>query len=71
MEIEFDIVKEAINQAKHGVSLIFGARVFDDGDYLSIPSMRLIDGEDRYKAVGLVDGKLWTTVHVWRGTRSA
>ncbi|MGB3805393.1 MAG: BrnT family toxin [Sphingopyxis granuli] len=25
------------------------------------------DEEERYKAIGLVDGKLHTAVHVWRG----
>jgi len=25
------------------------------------------DGEDRYKVIGIVDGKLWTAVHVRRG----
>ena len=67
MDIAFDTAKDAINQAKHGVSLTFGARVFDDGDHLVVGSSRPIDGEDRYKAIGLVDGKLWTVVHVWRG----
>ena len=25
------------------------------------------DGEDRYKVIGMVDGKLWTAVHMRRG----
>jgi len=68
VRIEFDTEKDAINQTKHGVSLIFGARVFDDVDHVIVPSMCPIDGEDRYKAIGPVDGKPWTTVHVWRGS---
>ena len=43
------------------------ARVFEDPDHLSVSSLRPIDGEDRYKAVGLVDGRLWTAVFVLRG----
>ena len=69
MEIEFDTDKEATNVLRHKVSLAFGARIFDDVDHLVLPSFRPIDGEDRYKAIGMVDGKLWTAVHVYRGGR--
>lgn len=67
MEIEFDQAKDAINRAKHGVSLAFGVSIFGDTSHVVLPSMRPIDGEDRYKVVGLVAGKLWTGVHVYRG----
>lgn len=67
MDIEFDTAKDAANLDKHGVSLAFGALVFDDPAYIVIPSIRPVDGEDRYKAVGMVEGKLWTAVHVYRG----
>lgn len=67
MEIEFDPAKDVSNFAKHGVSLAFGGRVFADLDHIVIPSIRLIDGEERYKAVELVGDKLWTAVHVHRG----
>jgi uncharacterized protein len=67
MEIEFDPDKDAINNVKHGVSLAFGRVVFNDPDVLIIPTIRDADGEDRYKAIGFVDGRLWTVVHVYRG----
>lgn len=67
MDIEFDPAKDAINREKHGVSLAFGAILFDDPDHLVLPSMRPIDGEDRFKVVGMVDDRLWTAVHVVRG----
>jgi len=66
MKIEFDSGKDEINREKHGVSLAFGARIFDDPDLLVIPTVRDEDAEERYKAIGLVDGKLYTAVHVWR-----
>lgn len=69
MELEFDSAKDAANIAKHGVSLTFGAAVFLDDEHVILPSMRPIDGEDRYKVIGLVAGKLWTAVHVHRGDR--
>lgn len=67
MDIDFDPAKDAINLAQHGVSLAFGEAVFDDPDHIVLPSIRPIDGEDRYKAIGDVDGNLWTAVHVRRG----
>ena len=41
-------------------------RVFDDPFHEVLPSFRPVDGEDRYKAVGLVGGRLYTAVYVWR-----
>jgi hypothetical protein len=68
MDIEFDRAKDASNRDKHGVSLAFGEQVFGDDDRIVIASHRPVDGEDRFKVVGLVDGKLWTAVYVMRGT---
>jgi uncharacterized DUF497 family protein len=64
---EFDPEKDDANRGKHGVSLSFDARVFEDADYLLIPTFREEDGEDRYKVIGMVDGKFWTAVHVRQG----
>ncbi|MBV8438870.1 MAG: BrnT family toxin [Silvibacterium sp.] len=66
MRFEFDPDKDAVNRLKHGVSLSFGSRVFDDADFLLIPTFRAKDGENRYKAIGEVEGKLWTAVHILR-----
>lgn len=68
MDIEFDPAKSEANLAKHGVALTFGARIFGDDAHIVISSIRPIDGEERFKVVGLVDGNLWTGVHVLRGT---
>jgi uncharacterized DUF497 family protein len=46
--------------------LAFGLRIFDDGDHLIIPSIREIDGEERFKVVGVVGERLFTGVFVWR-----
>lgn len=69
MEFEFDPAKDEANRFKHGVRLSFGKRVFDDPRLSDLPSFRLIDGEQRYKAVGVVDGKMFTAVYVWRDDR--
>lgn len=66
-EDRFDPVKDATNRAKHGLPLAFGDRVFEDGNHLIIPSIREIDGEERFKVVGIVEEKLFTGIFVWRG----
>jgi len=66
MRFEFDPEKDDANRRKHGC-LTFAARVFEDTDYLLIPTFREEDGEDRYKVIGMVDGKFWTAAHVRHG----
>jgi uncharacterized protein len=66
MDIDYDADKDEINRFKHGLPLAFGGRVFDDDDHIITPTIRIGDEEERYKAIGLVDGKLYTAVHVWR-----
>lgn len=66
MEFEFDPAKDEANRFKHGLRLAFGVRVFDDPFHRVLPSFRERDGEDRYKVIGLVDGKLYTAVYVLR-----
>lgn len=65
----FDPNKDAINREKHQLSLTFGDRIFEDDHYLVIPSIREIDGEERFKVVGLVNDKLFSGIFVWRGER--
>ena len=65
-EDRFDPVKDATNREKHGLTLAFGDRIFEDDDHLIIPSIREIDGEERFKVVGIVEGKLFTGIFVWR-----
>lgn len=69
MEFEFDPAKDEANRFKHGLRLSFGMRVFGDAFHQVFPSFRPVDGEYRYKAVGYIDGKLFTVVYVWRGER--
>jgi len=70
-EDRFDPVKDATNREKHGLSLAFGDRVFEDDHHLIIPSIREIDGEERFKIVGSVEEKLFTGIFVWRVTYPA
>ena len=67
MLIEVDTAKDAANLANHGIGLTFGAQIFDDADHAFRPTIREGDEEDRFKLIGMIDGKLYTAIHVWRG----
>ena len=67
MEFEFDPAKDEANLFKHRLRLVFGRRVFDDPALALAPTVRIGDEEERWKAIGLVEGKLYTAIHVWRG----
>ena len=67
MIAEFDPDKGESNRLKHGVPLLFGLQVFEDKDHIILASFRPVDGEDRFKAVGLIAGRLWTAIYVERG----
>lgn len=66
-EDSFDPVKDAVNREKHKLPLSFGCHLFEDDNHLIVPSIREIDGEERFKVIGLVEEKLFTGVFVWRG----
>ena len=65
MRFEFDPEKDGANRRKHAARLrrarLRGCRL------PLIPTFREEDGENRYKVIGVVDGKFWTAVHVRRG----
>ena len=63
----FDPAKDAANREKHKLALAFGDSIFKDDGHLIVPSIREIDGEERFKVVGMVGEKLFTDVFVWRG----
>jgi uncharacterized protein len=58
MDVDFDPAKDAANIAKHGVSLAFGRQVWTDVAVVIVPTIRVEDDERRFRAIGLVDGRL-------------
>jgi uncharacterized DUF497 family protein len=66
MEFEWDSAKDEANLFKHRLRLAFGRRVFEQDDHIVVSSHRHADGEERSKAIGMIEGKLYTVVHVWR-----
>ncbi|MBC6437916.1 MAG: BrnT family toxin [Rhodobacteraceae bacterium] len=67
MKIEFDPNKNALNKKKHGLSLAEGRELFDDLNHLILPSNRPMDGEERFKIIGIKDGRFCTAVYTERG----
>ncbi len=62
----FDPAKDAANREKHKLPLAFGDRLFEDDNHLILPSTRAIDGEERFKVIGIVGDRVFTGVFVWR-----
>jgi uncharacterized DUF497 family protein len=44
-----------------------GDWVMEDPQHLVIPSIRPEDGEERFKAIGAVQGKVYPAISTWRG----
>jgi uncharacterized DUF497 family protein len=58
----WDDAKAASNLAKHGVPFAFATRVFLDVAVIDFDVSRALDRETRRKAVGFIDGRLYTVV---------
>jgi uncharacterized protein len=67
MEIEFDPAKDAINQAKHGLSLADVAQV-DWGRAIVLPDTRFDYQETRFRAYGFIGRRLHMMAYTMRGT---
>jgi uncharacterized protein len=61
---EFDPIKSGGNLAKHGISLERAYLLWDDPDLLVLPSK--FPDEPRCLAIGIMNGKHWTTVFTER-----
>jgi uncharacterized protein len=63
---EWDERKAHLNQIKHGISFVTGARTFDDPACVEWDVSRALDSEPRWKVVGLVEGALLVVVYTMR-----
>ena len=66
---EWDDAKAQSNLAKHGVPFAYATRVFLDAGILDFDASRPGDGEPRRKAVGEIEGRLFTVVYTARDGR--
>jgi hypothetical protein len=65
MDVEFDTAKDAINVAKHGVSLVEAILLFES-DFLVRPDGRKMYGEERLIAYGEIGGRVHVCVYTMR-----
>ncbi len=65
---EWDKAKRAANLAKHGLDFADASRIFT-GPLLERKDARRDYGEDRFQAIGLVQGRVLVVVYTWRGAR--
>lgn len=66
MQVEFDPTKDVANQIKHGLSLAEANRMELDTAVID-PDFRYAYGEDRFQALGQIDGRLHLLVFTMRG----
>lgn len=55
MEFEWDERKNNSNRTKHGISFESAKLIFDDPDLVMFPE-RVVDGEERWQAIGSAGG---------------
>jgi uncharacterized DUF497 family protein len=66
MRFEWDSEKKRINPQKHsGITFESAARVFDD-PHVVFRKDRIVVGEQRWHALGAVEGAVLLVVHVYR-----
>lgn len=66
LQLEWDEAKDRANQSKHRISFTRAAQVFEDPGVV-IAEDRVENGEERWHAIGIVDGIiLLTVVHTYR-----
>jgi len=68
-EFEWDEVKAETNLRRHKISFREARRVFEDFFALIEQDLSDFYGEDRFLAIGMVDGVLLTVVYTERGER--
>jgi uncharacterized DUF497 family protein len=65
VRLEWDDRKNRVNQQKHKISFETAARVFNDS-HASFRKDRIVDGEQRWHAIGAVARAVLLVVHVYR-----
>jgi uncharacterized protein len=66
VRFEWDENKDLSNYRKHGLTFGTALKVFEDPNFVMLPD-REVDGEERWKTIGLVGGMaLLIVVHTFR-----
>jgi uncharacterized protein len=69
VRFEWDEAENEINRTKHGISFRTAARVFADPNSFQYP-WRIVDGEERWQAIGCVEGSLFLLTVMHTGLRA-
>jgi uncharacterized DUF497 family protein len=65
MRFEWDDRKDPVNQRKHSITFETAALVFNDS-HVTFRKDRIVDGEQRWHAIGAVEKAVLLVVHVYR-----
>jgi len=65
MSFEYDSKKSQSNFEKHGIDFEKAKGIWDDPDYLEIPTNT--SDEPRWLEIGKISGKCWSAVITYRG----
>jgi uncharacterized DUF497 family protein len=66
VRFEWDPDKAKRNLAKHRIAFVLAERVWDDRLHVIVPD-RIVDGEQRWHAIGMVDSLTILVVHTYPG----
>ena len=64
MRFEFDPLKSAANQVKHGIDFLEAQRIWDDSERLEIPARSA--GEPRSQVIGRIGRNTWSAFVTYR-----
>lgn len=67
MEFEFDPAKSASNKAKHGMDFATAQALWGDDGLVELVSKANVTEEQRFLAIGRIDGSHWTAICTRRG----
>ena len=67
MEFEFDPAKSASNKEKHGLDFVAAQALWLDNGLKEVLSKAKVAGEQRFLAIGRIEGKHWTAICTLRG----
>ena len=67
ISFEFDAAKSEYNRTKHGMDFVEAQGLWSDPMLLEVPART--DDEPRYLVIGLLDGRHWSAVTTYRGSK--
>lgn len=68
MGFDWDEGKRLVNLDKHGIDFVDAKEIWQ-GDVIEIPSPQTYHGEDRFIALGLLQGRVIAVIFTWRRRR--